>query len=332
MNARTLLFALGILVAIGVGGYLYVIESRYVTTDNAYLKFDKVTLDGEVAASVTALHVKENQAVRAGDLLVTLDDAAYRVAAARAVAELAKAESRIRSLKAGYRTREAKLALAQNNLAFAEKEYRRQVNLSEKNLTAESLIDERRHALDTARENILIIERELAQLRASLNDDVDAPVAQYPEVMAARADVELANIDLEHTRVSAPFAGFVGHLPKLGQRVEVGTPVLSLVAGENAWVEANFKETEIADLYVGQPAAITLDAYPGERFEGRVESLSAASGAEYSVLPPQNATGNWIKVVQRIPVRIRLLPREAAPVLRAGMSAVVKIDTHQSST
>ena len=148
--------------------------------------------------------------------------------------------------------------------------------------------------------------------------------------MAAQADFNLAQIDLEHTRITAPFDGFVSHLPKLGQRIEVGNPILSLVAGRNAWVEANFKETEVADLYVGQPAEITIDAYPGQRWEGRVESVSPASGAEYSVLPPQNATGNWIKVVQRIPVRIRLLPRETGPVLRAGMSTVVKIDSHRS--
>jgi len=150
--------------------------------------------------------------------------------------------------------------------------------------------------------------------------------------MAAQADSDLAQINLEHTRITAPFDGFVSHLPKRGQRIEVGSPVLSLVSGSGAWIEANFKETEVGDLYVGQPAEVTIDAYPGLRWQGHVESLSPASGAEYSVLPPQNATGNWIKVVQRIPVRIRLLPHDAGPVLRAGMSAVVKIDTRQSPT
>jgi len=331
MNARSLLFAFGFLVAAAVGAYLYVTGSRYVSTDNAYLKFDKVTLNGEVAGSVTALHVKENQAVREGELLVTLDEASYRAAEAKARAQLNKAESAIKSLKASYRTKEAELALAKDNLEFAQKEYQRQVNLSEKNLTSESLIDERRHALDIARKNTVIIGQELAQLRANLNDNVDAPVDSYAEVMAAQADFELAQINLAHTRITAPFDGFVSHLPKLGQRIEVGSPVLSLVSGTNAWIEANFKETEVGALYVGQLAEITIDAYPGLSWEGHVESLSPASGAEYSVLPPQNATGNWIKVVQRIPVRIRLHPHEAGPVLRAGMSAVVKIDTHQSA-
>lgn len=332
MKARTLLFALGFLVAAIVGAYLYVTESRYVSTDNAYLKFDKVTLNAEVSGVVKLLQVEENQAVQEGDLLVTLDDAIYRVAVEKARAQVNQAESHIKSLKASYHAKEAELALAENNLDFAQKEYVRQVNLSRKKLTSEAIIDERRHNLDIARENRAIIEQELAQLRANLNDDVDAPVGEYSEVMSAKADFALAQINLERTRITAPFDGFVGRLPKLGQRIDVGAPVLSLVSDANAWIEANFKETEVADLYVGQPAEITVDAYPGLRLEGTVESLSPASGAEYSVLPPQNATGNWIKVVQRIPVRIRLQAYEDDLVLRAGMSAVVRVDTRPASS
>jgi membrane fusion protein (multidrug efflux system) len=331
INIRSLLFTLGLIVAGGIGLYWYVMDGRFISTDNAYLKFDKVTLSSEVTGKITSIPVIENQMVQRGELLLTVDDAAYRVAQEKAAARLQKSESDIKSLQASYRTREAQLALAVSNLDFADKEYQRELNLSRKNLTSEALIDERKHTLDIANENRIIIEKELAQLLANLNGHADAPIAEYSEVMEAQADLDLANINLEHTRVLAPFDGVVSHLPKLGQHLEPGSPVLSLVADNNVWIEANFKETDLVNLHIDQTVDITVDAYPNRNWQGTVESLSAATGAEYSVLPPQNATGNWVKVVQRVPVRIKLQPNPADPVLRAGMSAYVEIDTQASS-
>ncbi|MEZ5504380.1 MAG: HlyD family secretion protein [Halioglobus sp.] len=246
-------------------------------------------------------------------------------------ARLQKAQSYIQSLRASYRTKQAELALAVSNQAFADKEYQREQNLSRKNLTSQALIDDRKHALDTANENRIIIEKELSQLLASLNGRVDGPLEAYSEVMEAQADLDLANINLEHTRITAPFDGYASHLPKLGQHIDPGSPVLSLVSDKNVWVEANFKETDLVNLHVDQSVDITIDAFPDLRWKGTVKSVSAATGAEYSVLPPQNATGNWIKVVQRVPVRIALQVNEASPPLRAGMSANVEIDTRSSA-
>lgn len=326
-NVRTVLFSLGLLAAGAVGAYLYVVSDRYISTDNAYLKFDKVALSSEVTGNITSIHVVENQSVKSGDLLLTVDDAVYRVAQEKAAARVQQAESDIRSLQASYRTKEAQLALAVSDLEFADKEYRRELNLSRQNLTSEASIDDRKHTLDIANERRIIIEKERAQLLANLNGRADAPVGQYSAVMEAQADLDLANINLQHTRVLAPFDGIVSHLPKLGQHLDPGSALLSLVSDENPWIEANFKETDLADLRVGQAVDITVDAYPDHHWRGTVESVSAATGAEYSVLPPQNATGNWIKVVQRVPIRIALQAQQAEPALRAGMSAYVEIDT-----
>ena len=327
LNVRTVLFSLGLLAASAVGAYLYVVSDKYISTDNAYLKFDKVALSSEVTGNITSIHVVENQSVKSGDLLLTVDDAVYRVAQEKAAARVQQAESDIRSLQASYRTKEAQLALAVSDLEFADKEYRRELNLSRQNLTSEASIDDRKHTLDIANERRIIIEKERAQLLANLNGRADAPVGQYSAVMEAQADLDLANINLQHTRVLAPFDGIVSHLPKLGQHLDPGSALLSLVSDENPWIEANFKETDLADLRVGQAVDITVDAYPDHHWRGTVESVSAATGAEYSVLPPQNATGNWIKVVQRVPIRIALQAQQAEPALRAGMSAYVEIDT-----
>ena len=330
MNTRTLLFGLGLLVAGGAAAYIHFYGNGYVSSDNAYLKNDKVTLSAEVSGNITSVPVKENQLVRQGDLLLTVDDATYKVAVEKAQARLLKAQSYIESLRASYRTKQAQLALAISNQEFANKEYQRELNLSRKKLTSEALIDDRRHTLEIADENRVVLEKELAQILANLNGRTDAPLESYSEVMEAQADLDLARIDLAHTQIRAPFDGYVSHLPKLGQHIDPGSPVLSLVSDGDVWVEANLKETELVNLLIGQPVRIAIDSYPGMHWEGAVESLSPATGAEYSVLPPQNATGNWIKVVQRVPIRISVKPEHEDRVLRAGMSAVVEIDTRPS--
>jgi len=331
MKNRSLLFTLGLLVAAFVGAYVYLTGDRFIATDNAYLKFDKVTVSAEVSGRITSLLVTENQKVAKGDLLLTVDDATYVVALQKSEARLKKAESYIQSLRASYRTKQAELALAVSNLEYAKKEHERELNLSRKNLTSEALIDDRKHNLDIANEHRIIVEKELAQLLANLNERADAPLGQYSEVMEAQADLNLARINLDHTKIVAPFDGFVSHLPKLGQHIDPGSAILSLVSDKDVWVEANFKETDLVNLQIDQAVDITIDAFPDLHWKGTVESLSAATGAEFSVLPPQNATGNWIKVVQRVPIRINLQPNQGDPVLRAGMSAHVQIDTGSSA-
>ncbi len=182
-----------------------------------------------------------------------------------------------------------------------------------------------------ARQRIRIVEQEVAQLRAQLAGDPDLPVERHPRYQAAKAALDRAALDLERTAVRAPFAGIASNTPQVGQQVigngPMSSPVMSLVADAGVWIEANFKETDLAHVRPGQPVTIQLDAYAGREWRGAVESLSQATGAEFSVIPPQNATGNWVKVVQRIPVRIAVKTNGGDPALRAGMSAAVEIDT-----
>ncbi len=170
-------------------------------------------------------------------------------------------------------------------------------------------------------------ERALDQIRARLGGDLDRPVTEQAAYLAAKSMRDAAALDLEHTVVRAPFDGIASKVPTLGQYVQPGAPVMTVVADHDMWIEANYKETDLTHVAVGQPVDISLDTYPDRHWRGRVESISQATGAEFSVIPAQNATGNWVKVTQRIPVRIAIERRADDPELRSGMSAIVDIDT-----
>jgi membrane fusion protein (multidrug efflux system) len=190
-------------------------------------------------------------------------------------------------------------------------------------------LDERRQALDLARQKMTVLQQDIARVLASLNQQPNAPVEQYPAYQEAEADLTKANINAAHATVYAPFAGVVSNVPKVGQHLNAGSPALVLVANHALWIDANFNETDLTFVKPGQSVAIRIDTYPDHRWSGRVVSISPASGAEFSILPAQNASGNWVKVVQRITVRIAFDAQRSAdtPALRSGMSTTVTIDT-----
>ena len=337
MNKRRLLLLLGPVAAALVGLYFYMGSGRYVSTENAFVKADKVIISPEVAGPVSELLVTENQKVAAGDLLFRIDAASYEAAVLKAQAKLAEARSTVLSLQASYRAKQGELKLARNNLAFAEKEYHRQVDLAAKGFVSKTLLDERQHQLDVTRQQELILQQDLDRVLASLNGDAKAPVEQHPAYLSAEAELKSAEINLARTALRAPFDGIASNVPKLGQHLNAGSPAMSVVADKDLWIEANFNETDLTHVQTGQDVEIRIDMYPQTRWHGTVASLSPATGAEFSVLPPQNATGNWVKVVQRIPVRIRIEQgaadsAEAQAVLRAGMSAHIKIDTRPAKS
>lgn len=315
------------LVAVAAALVLWLTGGRYVDTDDAYVKADKVPVSVEVAGKVQELHVRENQAVTTGTPLFTLDKAPYEVALAKAMAALAHARTDVAALEASYREQEAQIALSRTREEFAKREYRRQSDLAAKGYVSAINLDNAREQVEINRQQTVALERDLARIRASLGGDVDLPVERHPDYLTAAAAVAQAKLDLARTTVYAPYAGVVTQLPKVGRYLAPGTPALALVADSAPWVEANFTEKDLTNVRPGQPAELRFDIYPGRRWRGVVDSISPATGAEFSVLPPQNATGNWIKVTQRIPVRIELLPDQDAPVLRAGLSAWVRIDT-----
>ena len=324
---RALLLWAGSLLVLCVAGFFYLTGGRYVSTDNAYVKADKVAISPQVEGTLVEVDVSENQAVKKGQLLFRIDPASYEIALQQADAQLDTVRTDLLALKAQYRQSQAELQLAESNEAYARREWQRQSDLGKRKLTSQATLDQARHTLDQATQNSRASREQLARLQAQLGGDADRPIENHPRYRAALAARQRAALDLSNTRVRAPFTGVAGNTPEPGAYVKPGSAVMSLVASGNVWVEANFKETDLTHVRPGQPVTLYVDTYPDAQWHGRVASLSQATGAEFSVLPPQNATGNWVKVVQRIPVRIAVDTIGGERVLRAGMSTEVEIDT-----
>ena len=309
------------------GAWYYFGAGATVTTDNAYIKAGKVMVSTQVPGFVVDVKVRENQHVQAGETLFLIDDTRVSVALDKADAELAQARTTLFALKASYREKLAQLQLAEQTQAFAQREYERQAELARQKVVSSGSFDAVANERDAARQKTEILRQETARLLANLDGNAEKPVEAYPLYMKARAVREKAALAVANTRIVAPFSGIVGKPPQIGQYVAVGQAVMSVVSDTNIWIEANFKETELAGLRPGQPVSVQVDAFPEREFRARVDSISQASGAEFAVLPAQNATGNWVKVVQRIPVRITLDAATPLSDLRAGMSATVEVDT-----
>jgi membrane fusion protein (multidrug efflux system) len=326
-TVRRALLTLAPLLVIAAAAYLYLTGGRYVGTDNAYVKVDTVSVSPEVSGPIVAVDVAENQRVTAGQALFRIDDAPFRLALARAEAQLQSTRTDIESLKASYRQKQAEIALARTNEAYAKQEFDRQAALVQSNAVSRARYDEARHNFDAARQQIAVVQQQLAQILAQLAGEADIAAEAHPSYLNARAERDRAALDLARTVVRASIPGIAGRKPVVGQYVKAGDPAMTVVADRNAWIEANFKETDLTYVRPGQTVTIAVDTYPGHALAGTVESISQATGAEFAILPPQNATGNWVKVVQRIPVRIAVAVHDGDPPLRAGMSTDVEIDT-----
>jgi membrane fusion protein, multidrug efflux system len=330
--ARRVLLPLGPIVLVAVALAMWLAGGRYVSTDNAYVRADKVAVSADVGGPVVEIAVKDNQRVAAGDLLFRIDDEPYRIALAATEAQLASVGNDISALQATYRQRLAEIRQGEADIAWYEREFKRQNDLAQRNVASQAKLDEARHNLEAARQRIAGLRQDAQAALAKLGGDADKPVEEQAAYRRALADVEKAQRDLRRTRVAAPIGGIVTRVEALqvGSYLAPGQPAFALVAVDNAWVEANPKETDLTHVKAGDPATITVDAYPGRQWTGHVASLSPGTGAEFAVLPAQNASGNWVKVVQRVPVRINLSPVEGAPTLRAGMSVEAQIDTGNS--
>ena len=328
---RLFLLLLGpVLVLLGAF-YFYAVGGRYAGTDNAYVKAPLVTVSPEIAGRVSEVLVAENQTVKEGDVLFRLDAARLAIARDEAVAHLDSVRNDVAALKASYRQRQADLAAANEMLGLAQREFERRQKLIDGNVISESEFDEARNRFDVAKSEVASIEEDLQRLLSELNNDPEIDPTDHPLVRAAAAGLAQAELDLSHATVTAPIAGIVSKTDDVrpGLYLVAGEPTFALVSLDELWVEANLKETDLAWVEPGQTATITVDTYPGREWQAEVASIGAATGSEFSVLPAQNATGNWVKVVQRIPVRLVLADVQDAPELRAGMSVVVEIDTNR---
>ena len=314
------------LLVVAVGLAIYFSQGRYVSTDNAYVKTSKADVTPEVSGHVKRVYVKENEPVTRGQLLLDVDAEPRVIALNRAKARLAATRTRIEALKAEYHLQEVRLQVARDQLKFARNEFERQRNLAARKLASTSEVDSAEQRYEALRGEALVAEQEMNELAAKLGGGPGIKTENHPEVIEARTDVADAALMLERTRLRAPRDGIVSHLPTVGDNLEVGVPALSIIADDGAWIEANFKETDLTRLYPGQTVEISIDSYPGHKWQGRVESIAQATGAEFALLPPQNASGNWVKIVQRIPVRIAIEKSADMPQLRRGMSAEVTVD------
>jgi membrane fusion protein (multidrug efflux system) len=326
---RRILLLLGPLVLIAAALYVYLAGGRYVSTDNAYVRADKVTVSTDVSGIVAEVAVRESQKVDKGQVLFRLDDEPYRIALAGAQAQLGSVRNEITTLQATYRQSLAQIEQARTDVPFYETTFARQQDLARRGAASQAALDQARRDLAAARDRVVVAQRQAEGALAQLGGTAEAPIEANPRFLQAQAQVDKAKRDLARTVVTAPMAGIVTNVDALqvGAYLQAGQAGFNLVASDHIWVEANPKETDLTYLRPGNPAEVTIDAYPERTWAASVASISPASGAEFSVLPAQNASGNWVKVVQRVPVRLRVEVASDAPPLRAGMSANVSIDT-----
>ncbi|GAA4110420.1 HlyD family secretion protein [Aminobacter aganoensis] len=323
-----LMAALPLALVVG-GGYFWVTGGRYQETENANLRQARVNIASEAAGRIVKVDVADNAAVKAGDVLFEVDPEPYRIALAQADAALAAARLNVEQLRAGYSQAVAQERVAASGLDYAQAQFDRSDGLVTKGVNTKSSLDEARMDLDKAQEQHSAAVQGIVSAKAALGGNPEIEADQHPTVLSALAARDKAAFDLAQTTVRAPADGVVSQAAsfKIGQYVGAGTALFSLVETGDTWVEANFKETQLTHMKPGQEAEIVLDTYPDRTFRGTVEAIGAGTGAEFSLLPAQNATGNWVKVTQRIPVRVKVDTADGGLAMRTGMSATVSIDT-----
>ena len=307
--------------------WYYWANDHYVSTDNAYVQQEKVSVSAEVSGRIVAVGVRENQPVHKGDLLFRLDPEPYRIAMAQADATIAAAQVKVVGMQTDLSTKGADIASARASLTYAQENYSRESQLMRRGFTTRARMDAATEALAAARGELANAQGAQAMARAALATSPVAPGVD-PAVLAGQVQKRRAAYDLSKTEARSPVSGVVSQADRLlvGQMMTQGLPAVSIVVSNRSWVEANFKETDLAKMRVGQPAELTFDAYPGLKLKGHVASIGAGTGSEFSVLPAQNANGNWVKVTQRVPVRIEIDGKPSRPLI-AGLSTYVRIDT-----
>ena len=325
---RVLLLVIVPLVAVVVGLYIYATGGQEVETDNAYVKANIVPISAELNGRVIEVVARDNHPVEAGAVLFRLDPVPYQIAVDAARAQMDVVRIDVQSLRAEYRATLQEAAEGRERISFLEKQLERQERLKEKGMTRGDTYDEARHNVQASKRRLDTIREKTNRVIAELSGNPDTPVERLPRYAEARAAYDAAMLDMSRALIKAPFAGVVSNMKlQVGEFVEQGAPMFSLIESGPVWIEANYKETQLTHMTAGQPAKVVADAYPDQEWPASVEAIAPATGAEFAVLPPQNATGNWVKVVQRVPVRIKVEQPPGNPQLRAGMTVNVAVDT-----
>src|SRR6267154_1290353 len=300
-----------------------------MSTDNAYVQADMVGLSTDVAGIVTQVLVHDNQKVAKGDVLFKLDPLQFQLALDRAEAQVGNTRNDLVALQASYRNMQAQVGQAQKDVDFNMVNFHRQEQLIADNFTPKATYDAARNTLQGSQQKLASLQQQLAGLAANLNGDPDAPIENHPRYKDAVATRDEAARQLAHTVVSAPFAGIVTNVPSLqrGQYLAAAATAFNIVSTDRVWVQASPKETELTYVKPGQKALVEVDSYPGQQWIGTVDSISPASASSFSLLPAENSSGNWVKVVQRIPMRVLVNNVPGKPQLRVGMSVELSVDT-----
>ncbi len=329
---RRYLFIGGGIVFVAIATVFYLTGGRIVSTDDAYVQAAHVDIGSNIAGRISKIFVKENQQVHQGDLLFELDDRDYRIAIEEAKAKLANAKLQIAALRATYKQRQANELAATATLLYQKNEFEREKLLASKGIASQAQLEQARHTLADATQKLSAARQEQRNVLSLLGNDLSININDHPAVQEAQAVLQRAQLNLSYTVIKAPMDGIVSKVDNLqrGDYINAAAPLFSLVSRRLVWVEANFKETELANMVPGQKATIEIDAYPNRTFHGSVESFSSGTGSSFSLLPPENATGNWVKVVQRLPVRINIDDLDPKSPLASGLSAIVNVDTHHS--
>src|SRR5712671_5166159 len=329
---RWALFAL-LPLALIAGGYWYVTGGQVMSTDDAYVEADKVGISTDVSGIVKEIDVTENQHVEVGQVLYRLDPRQFQIALDNAKANLAQVALTIESMKQDYRRMLSDVAAQQEQVKLDQATYDRYATLVRTEAISKASYDQARFTLELDKNKVVSLQQQAQVQLARLAGNADIPVAEHPQYLQAKTQVDEAQRQLDHTAVNAPFAGVVTNVPSIapGKYLSASMTAFYLVATDHVWVASNPKETQLTHVRAGQPATVTVDTYPDVEWHGTVESISPAAAQEFALLPAQNTSGNWVKVVQRIPMRVRVdTGKKGLPPLRAGMSVEINVDTEHA--
>lgn len=308
-------------------------SGRYIDTENAYVKTSIVAISADIDGRVAEVHVEDDQLVERGDVLFKLEAETLEIDRDRAAARMVSAKYRIEGWRAEYREAQAEIEEAEERVAYYRQQAERQRALERQGIAAAVRLEEAELELTAASKRVAALQGKSRSVLAKLGGDPDIAADFHPAYREAVTEREHAALELEKAIVHAPIAGIVSRMRlERGEWVEEGQPVFTIVDPESRWIEANLKETQLTHVAVGQSVSIGIDSYPDHEWIGKVASISAATGAEFALLPPQNASGNWVKVVQRLPIRIEVDAADDLPPLRAGMTASIAIDTERETS
>jgi len=328
-RVRWVLFAL-LPLALIAGGYFYVTGGQVMSTDDAYVQADRVGISTDVSGIVKEVAVKDNEHVQAGEVLYRLDPRQFQIALDNAKANLAATAMSIDAMKEDYQRMLSDVAAQQAQVDLDQKNYDRNAALLKSATVSQAAFDQTRYTLDNDKSKLAASQQQVKVQLARLGGNPDIPTTEHPQYRQAKAQVDEAQRQLDHTRVTAPFAGTVTSVPSIapGKYLAASSTAFFLVDTDHVWIDATPKETELTYVRPGQKATVSVDTYPDVEWHGVVESVSPAAAQEFSLLPAQNTSGNWVKVVQRVPMRVRLdAGGQNLPPLRAGMSVEVDVDT-----